>query len=93
MWAWIKQSFHDSEVIVFARLQVFAGVLLGIVHFALPIILGLDLSGVIQNPKVFVLWMLFSGLLTEYLRRLRTDFGKETIFNEADNDSNSNVAG
>ena len=63
-WASFHHSFHDSEVIVFARLQVIFGLVWGILTVT-------DLSPLIENPKYITGWLLFSGMITEMLRRNR----------------------
>ena len=63
-WASFHHSFHDSEVIVFARLQVIFGIVWGILTVT-------DLSPLIENPKYITGWLLFSGMITEMLRRNR----------------------
>ena len=63
-WASFQHSFHDSEVIVFARIQVIAGIVWGILTVT-------DLAPLIDNPKYYTGWLMFSGLITEMLRRNR----------------------
>jgi hypothetical protein len=63
-WASFQHSFHDSEVIVFARLQVLFGVVWGVLT-------ATDLAPLINNPKYLTSWVLFSGFVTEMLRRNR----------------------
>ena len=57
-------SFHDSEVIVFARVQVLFGVVWGVLTVV-------DISPILENPKYITGWLLFSGMVTELLRRNR----------------------
>lgn len=67
VWAKFKQSFHDSEVILFARLQVAVGSLwLVLVHN--------DLSPWLTDPKVLLGWSVLSGFITEAARRNRATF-------------------
>ena len=71
MWAQIKAwalsfhaSFHDSEVILFARIQVLFGI-------AWAILSVTDMAPLITNPKYLTAWLLGSGMVTEMLRRNR----------------------
>ena len=63
-WASFQHSFHDSEVIVFARVQVLFGVVWGVLTVV-------DISPILENPKYITGWLLFSGMVTEVLRRNR----------------------
>lgn len=66
MWSKIKSFFHESETIFLARIQVFAGVVLGS-------FLALDPS-LFQAyvPSNWVpIYILSVGVLTEYARRRR----------------------
>ena len=75
MWARIKAwalsfhaSFHDSEVILFARIQMILGVAWTVLSVA-------DLAPLITNPKYLTAWLIGSGMVTEGLRRNRaTDY-------------------
>ncbi len=75
MWARIKAwalsfhaSFHDSEVILFARFQLVLGV-------AWTVFSATDMAPLITNPKYLTAWLLGSGIVTELLRRSRaTDY-------------------
>ena len=57
-------SFHDSEVILFARIQVLFGI-------AWAILSVTDMAPLITNPKYLTAWLLGSGMVTEMLRRNR----------------------
>lgn len=62
--AWWKatyDSFHKSEVILWARIQVLASAI-----WAVAIVT--DLSSW-MGPKTLAIWLLFSGTVTEYARR------------------------
>lgn len=62
MWAKIKEWCRGAHTIVFARLQIiFAAVWAVLTVTDLAPLLG---------PKWIVVWLLFSGIVTEYLRRL-----------------------
>jgi hypothetical protein len=60
-----RRSFHQSGVIVFARLQL----LLAAVWTVLTTV---DLAPLIGNPKYVTAWLVFSGIVTETARRSRT---------------------
>jgi hypothetical protein len=60
-WASFYASFHDSTVIVFGRLQVFFGIVFLVLQ-------SVDLSPLLP-PKYLTLWLVFSGIITEALRR------------------------
>jgi hypothetical protein len=67
LWTRFTQSFHDSEVIVWGRLQVvFAAVWFILIHT--------DLSTIITNPKYLTYWLMASGVITEVARRRRATF-------------------
>ena len=63
MWTKIKTFFKDSETIFWARLQVFAGVVFATLSTT-------DLTPLLP-PKYLTLWLVFSGVVTELLRRRR----------------------
>ncbi len=72
MWETVKdkaaafhRSFHQSGVIVFARLQVLIGALWAVLT-------AVDLAPLISNQKYLTLWLIFSGLVTELSRRSNT---------------------
>jgi len=52
--------------IYFARFQMFIGILLGV-------LVAMDLSPLITNPKYLALWLIFAGVVTEYLRKRRLE--------------------
>lgn len=68
MWQRIKNWFRDSETIFWARLQAMLGVLAGIVTYVDPVVLQ-----PILPPEWFPWLLVVNGLLTEYLRRRRSD--------------------
>jgi hypothetical protein len=71
-WQKFKATFHDSEVIVWSRVQVLIGAV------GVPVWLGVsqtDLSPLIRNPQWLAYWLIFNGVVTEILRRNREDFG------------------
>lgn len=66
-WQRFHGSFHDSETLFLARLQVAAG----------SIWVGLssaDLSPFITDHKQYAYWVIGSGVVNEYLRRRRENF-------------------
>ena len=71
MWKKLVASFHDSEVLIWSRLQVVLGVLGSVVLALLHVVLQVDMSALFADPKYLVLWLVFSGLLTEFLRNRR----------------------
>lgn len=70
MWKKLKDSFHDSEVILWARIQFAVGCVW-------EVLITLDLSPILANPKYLTLWLIFSGIVTEWARRNRADLGQE----------------
>ena len=77
MWEKFKASFHDSEVIVFARLQVFLGILAAVALPIAHVLFSLDLSPLFSDPKYLIAWLFVSGLVQEFLRRHREDWSDE----------------
>lgn len=75
MWAAIKAKvegwFVYSETILWARLQVFVGVVWSVLAAS-------DLSPLL-NPKWMTWWLIFSGVVTEYLRRRGTEIRNGVI--------------
>jgi hypothetical protein len=61
MWDKIKNWFWRSETIAWGRLQI----IVGAIWTALSVT---DLSPVL-NPKLMTYWLIFSGVVTELLRR------------------------
>lgn len=64
MWEKIKNWFWRSETIAWARLQMFIGIVWTVLSVS-------DLSPLL-NPKWLTYWLIFSGVVTEYLRRRGT---------------------
>lgn len=71
IWVRFLTSFHGSEVIIWARLQIMAGA----IWVGLQ---GIDMGVWIDDKKLLGYWMLFSASLTEYLRRRRADFNGDS---------------
>lgn len=67
MWERIKKFFKDSETIFLARLQAFAGLVLGVFLTFDP-----SLFQVYVPAKYVPIYLLGIGVLTEVLRRRRT---------------------
>ena len=68
MWARIKKFFKDSETIFYARLQYFLGIVAMIVTYVDPSVL----EPIFPNGY-FPVFLTFSGIMTEYLRRRRDE--------------------
>jgi hypothetical protein len=63
MWARIRQWFHDSETIFWARLQMFVGVVW-------TTLVSVDLAPLLP-AKYLTVWLVISGVVTELARRSR----------------------
>ncbi len=61
----IKDWFHNSETILWARLQVLVGIVWTVLSTA-------DLSPVLSG-KYMTYWLVFSGVVTEMMRRRGTE--------------------
>jgi hypothetical protein len=73
MWVTVKtnalafhRSFHQSGVIVFARLQVLVGAVWCVLTTT-------DLAPLIANQKYLTYWLIASGVITELSRRSRSE--------------------
>lgn len=66
-WTYLHGTFHDSETILWARVQV----ILGAVWLGLS---QADMAPIINNPKYLSFWMIFNGAVSELLRRSREEF-------------------
>ncbi|MDE2103869.1 MAG: hypothetical protein KGL39_45325 [Patescibacteria group bacterium] len=69
-WRKFKKSFHDSEVIMWARLQA----------ILIPIVIGLhnvDFSTYISDRNLLVGYIAVNSVLTEVLRRHRETWGDQ----------------
>ena len=75
MWEKFVKSFHESEVIVFARLQVFLGVLAAVALPIAHVLFSIDLSPMFSDPRYLIAWLFVSGLAQEFLRKHREDWG------------------
>lgn len=64
LWRKFHTSFHDSEVILWARLQFAVGCVW-------EVLIQFDLSPIVTNPKYLTAWLIFSGIVTEWTRRTR----------------------
>ena len=65
MWTKIKAFFYNSETILWARIQLVVGA-------TWAVLLTTDLSPIISG-KWLTYWMIFSGVVTELLRRRGTE--------------------
>jgi hypothetical protein len=65
-------SFHDSEIIVWARLQFMFG-------SAFVALQGVDMSVFISDRHMLMGYIFFNGLVTEVLRRNREDWKQVTV--------------
>ena len=77
MWQTVKAwcikthaSFHKSGTLVFARLQVLAGV-------AFEVLKHTDLSPLITNQKYMTYWLIASGVISEMVRRSGSEVNEE----------------
>lgn len=68
MWNTIRRWFKDSETIFWARLQLVIGLVVGALTYVDP-----NLVAAVIPIEWVPIWMLASGLATEYLRRRRSD--------------------
>ncbi|WP_166163067.1 hypothetical protein [Chelativorans oligotrophicus] len=68
MWQRIKNLFHDSETIFWARLQSLIGVIATVLVAIEPTMIAPYLP-----PAWVPAWFIFNGLATEYLRKRRAD--------------------
>ena len=66
MWAKIRELFHDSETIFWARLQTALGFAAVVLTYVDP-----DLLQPIIDVKYFPWFLFANGVATEYLRRRR----------------------
>lgn len=64
-WRRFHESFHESGVIWWARLQVLLGVVL-------TVVLTIDLSPWFSNPRALTVYLMINGVVTELVRRSRT---------------------
>lgn len=67
---WFHNTFHDSEVILWSRLQVF----IGTGWFAVQ---GIDVSPILTNPKHLMGYLIFSNFVNEFLRRRNAEYDKD----------------
>lgn len=64
---YIHATFHDSEVLLWSRLQI----ALGSGWFAMQ---GVDISPVLTNPKHLMGYLIFSNFVNEILRRRGAEY-------------------
>lgn len=63
-------SFHNSEVILWARIQFLVGTVWAVLSQT-------DMSPLITNPKYLTYWLIANGVITELLRRRHADFDRD----------------
>jgi uncharacterized membrane protein HdeD (DUF308 family) len=68
MWNKVKSFFKFSETIFWARLQVMVAALFGLVTFVDP-----SLVTAVIPVEWVPIWLLLSGVATEWLRRRRSN--------------------
>lgn len=68
MWQRIRKWFKDSEVLFWARLQMFIGAVAGVVTFVEPSVLA-----PIIPADWFPYFLVINGVATEILRRRRDE--------------------
>jgi hypothetical protein len=69
-WAYFVGSFHRSEVIFWARFQLLLG-------SAFVAIQGVDMSEFISDRHLLQGYIFANAMITELLRRHRSDFGED----------------
>jgi hypothetical protein len=63
----IYWSFHNSEVILWSRIQLFVGVVWTVLSQT-------DLAPLISDPRYLTYWLIANGVITEMLRRRGADY-------------------
>ncbi|WP_274626592.1 hypothetical protein [Arvimicrobium flavum] len=71
MWQRIKTFFKDSETIAWARAQAFIGTAANLITFVDPNLVTAVIP--VEYARLIAVYMLLSGLATEYLRRRRAE--------------------
>jgi hypothetical protein len=66
-YAYVHSTFHNSEVILWSRLNVLVGSLWLSVQ-------GVDISPFIKDPRILAGWLIFSNLVNELARRRRAEY-------------------
>jgi hypothetical protein len=69
-WSYLYGTFHGSETILWARLNV----ALGSAWAALQVA---DLSPVFNNPRLLTYWIIFSNFVNEFARRNRAEYNPD----------------
>lgn len=62
----LKNFFHHSETILWARIQMLFGIVWMVLSTA-------DLAPIINDPKILTYWAIANGVITEWLRRRGTE--------------------
>ena len=66
-WEYIHGTFHNSETILWARVNMVIGA-------AFAAAQATDLSPLFSNPKVLAFWLIFSNFMSEMARRRNAEF-------------------
>lgn len=61
-WSTFQRWFQGSVLVLWARLQTFIGILWAV-------LVTVDLSPFLTNPKYMAAWVIFNGVVTESLRQ------------------------
>lgn len=69
-WARLKEWFYNSETILWARIQLFGGILWTVLSTT-------DMMPLL-SPQYLTYWLIANGIITEYLRRRGTEVSKKT---------------
>jgi hypothetical protein len=75
-WQRILLIFRNSETILWARIQVFGGVLIGLGDYANTLVHDSTVSDAVRqilDPKLIPFYVIGIGALTEVIRRHRTE--------------------
>ena len=67
-WLWL----HNSEVILWARIQVLFGILSGFILIVWHVLSVSDVSPILKDPFWISVWAIGNGVITELLRRAGT---------------------
>jgi hypothetical protein len=69
-WDHIRVFFHDSQTLVWARLQVLGGIVFGYISTADPDLIRQAVEA-LNLAKYWPLLLIAAGLITEYVRRMK----------------------
>lgn len=65
---------YNAETIIWARTQVAFGVLYAMFFIAWPVVSGTDVTPLIKDPRWVPVWAIFNGVVSEVLRRYKSEF-------------------